>query len=142
MKALVVNALGSGFELEDIDIATPIGREVLIDVQASGLCHTDLLFATHDIVPIPAVLGHEVSGIVAEVGPDVTQFRTGDHVVVLYGCAAATLPRCAIKKYPARLWSGRRGSNPRPRPWQGRALPLSYTRIRDGGDRAPSTADV
>ena len=39
-----------------------MGREVLIDVQASGLCHTDLLFATHDIVPTPAVLGHEVSG--------------------------------------------------------------------------------
>src|SRR6478609_4450422 len=65
MKALVVNALGRGFELEDIDIAAPIGREVLIDVQASGLCHTDLLFATNDIVPIPAVLGHEVSGIMS-----------------------------------------------------------------------------
>ena len=81
MRALVVNALGHGFDLEDIDIAAPMGREVLIDVQASGLCHTDLLFATHDIVPTPAVLGHEVSGIVAEVGADVTQFRLGDHVV-------------------------------------------------------------
>jgi hypothetical protein len=50
MKALVVNALGHGFDLEDIDIAAPMGREVLIDVQASGLCHTDPLFATHDIV--------------------------------------------------------------------------------------------
>jgi hypothetical protein len=40
------------------------------------------------------------------------------------------------------IWSGRRGSNPRPRPWQGRALPLSYTRIRDGGDRSPSAADL
>jgi hypothetical protein len=39
-----------------------------------------------------------------------------------------------------KFWSGRRDSNPRPRPWQGRALPLSYTRIRDaGGDGAPST---
>src|SRR5258706_10630241 len=47
----------------------------LVDVQASGLCHTDLLFATHDIVPVPAVLGHEVAGIVAEVGPDVAQFH-------------------------------------------------------------------
>jgi len=36
-----------------------------IDLQASGLCHTDLLFATHDIVPTPSVLGHEVAGIVA-----------------------------------------------------------------------------
>src|SRR6266480_5993320 len=38
------------------------------------------------------------------------------------------------------IWSGRRGSNPRPRPWQGRALPLSYTRIREiGGDGSPAT---
>lgn len=41
---------------------------------------------------------------------------------------------------PREIWSGRRGSNPRPRPWQGRALPLSYTRIREiGGDHAPAT---
>src|ERR1700722_12178582 len=40
----------------------------------------------------------------------------------------------------AKIWSGRRDSNPRPRPWQGRALPLSYTRIREiGGDDAPAT---
>lgn len=56
MRALAVNALGRGFDVEDIDIAAPRGREVLMDVQASGLCHTDLLFATHDIVPTPAVL--------------------------------------------------------------------------------------
>jgi S-(hydroxymethyl)glutathione dehydrogenase/alcohol dehydrogenase len=41
---------------------------VLVDVCASGLCHTDLLFATHNIVPMPAVLGHEVAGIVAAAG--------------------------------------------------------------------------
>ena len=92
MKALVVNALGAGFELESVDIAAPIGREVLIDVKASGLCHTDLLFATHSVVPLPAVLGHEVSGIVAEVGPDVTQFKVGDHVV---GCLTQTCGACA-----------------------------------------------
>ena len=94
MKALVVNALGRGFELEDIDIAAPMGREVLIDVQASGLCHTDLLFATHDIVPMPAVLGHEVSGIVAEVGADVTQFRVGDHVVGSLAQSCGSCARC------------------------------------------------
>jgi hypothetical protein len=71
MKALVINAVGRGFDFEDLDIAAPIGREVLVDVRASGLCHTDLLFATHDFVPTPAVLGHEVAGIVAEIGPDV-----------------------------------------------------------------------
>jgi S-(hydroxymethyl)glutathione dehydrogenase / alcohol dehydrogenase len=94
MKALVVNALGHGFTLEDIDIAAPTGREVLIDVQASGLCHTDLLFATHDIVPTPAVLGHEVSGIVAEVGADVTQLRTGDHVVGSLAQSCGWCARC------------------------------------------------
>jgi D-arabinose 1-dehydrogenase-like Zn-dependent alcohol dehydrogenase len=53
MKALVLNALGRAFEYEDVEIAAPQGREVLVDVQASGLCHTDLLFATHDIAPTP-----------------------------------------------------------------------------------------
>ncbi|HEX9606409.1 MAG TPA: alcohol dehydrogenase catalytic domain-containing protein, partial [Gemmatimonadaceae bacterium] len=81
MKALVLNALGRGFDLDEVDIASPIGREVLVDVQASGLCHTDLLFATHDIAPTPSVLGHEVAGIVAALGPDVTQVHVGDRVV-------------------------------------------------------------
>src|SRR5580704_3239689 len=81
MKALVLNALGHGFDLEDVEIAAPIGRVVLVHVQASGLCHTDLLLTTHDIVPTPAVLGHEVAGIVAAVGSDVAQLRVGDHVV-------------------------------------------------------------
>ena len=55
MKALVLNALGRGFDLDEVDIASPTGREVLVDVQASGLCHTDLLFAMHDIAPTPEV---------------------------------------------------------------------------------------
>jgi len=94
MKALVVNALGGGFAVEDIQIAAPIGREVLVDVRASGLCHTDLLFATHDFVPLPAVLGHEVSGVVAAVGPDVGQVRVGDHVVGSLAQACGACARC------------------------------------------------
>src|SRR6185295_14475389 len=92
MKALVLNALGRGFDLDEVDIASPTGREVLVDVQASGLCHTDFLFATHDIVPTPAVLGHEIAGIVAAIGPDVTQFHVGDHAV---GSLAQTCGGCA-----------------------------------------------
>jgi S-(hydroxymethyl)glutathione dehydrogenase/alcohol dehydrogenase len=61
VKALVVNAAGRSFDLEDVDVAAPIGREVLIEVQASGLCHTDLLFAANNIAPFPAVFGYEVS---------------------------------------------------------------------------------
>jgi len=94
MKALVLNAVGHGFDFEDVEIASPSGREVLVDVQASGLCHTDLLFATHDIVPTPSVLGHEVAGIVAAIGPDVTQFRVGDHVVGSLAQACGGCARC------------------------------------------------
>jgi S-(hydroxymethyl)glutathione dehydrogenase/alcohol dehydrogenase len=94
MKALVLNALGHGFDLEEVDIAAPIGREVLVNVQASGLCHTDLLFATHDIVPTPAVLGHEVAGIIAAVGPDVAQLGVGDHVVGSLAQSCGACARC------------------------------------------------
>jgi S-(hydroxymethyl)glutathione dehydrogenase/alcohol dehydrogenase len=94
MKALVLKAIGRGFDFEDVDIATPIGREVLVDVQASGLCHTDLLFAMHEIAPTPSVLGHEVAGIVAAVGPEVTQVRTGDHVVGALAQACGSCARC------------------------------------------------
>ncbi len=97
MKALVLNALGrAGFDFGRAGWTSlcpaPIGREVLIDVQASGLCHTDLLFSTHDFVPVPAVLGHEVAGIVAAVGPDVVHIRVGDHVV---GSLAQSCGGCA-----------------------------------------------
>jgi len=62
MKALVLNAVGRGFDFEDVDIASPIGREVLVDVRASGLCHTDLPFGAHDFAPPPSVLGHSRGG--------------------------------------------------------------------------------
>ena len=94
MKALVLNAVGRGFDFEDVDIAAPLGREVLVDVKASGLCHTDLLFATHEFVPTPSVLGHEVAGIVAAVGPDVTQIRVGDHVVGSLAQSCGSCARC------------------------------------------------
>jgi len=94
VKALVLNALGRGFDFEDVDIAMPVGREVLVEVKASGLCHTDLLFATHDIAPTPAVLGHEVAGIVAAVGSDVAQIRVGDHVVGSLAQSCGACARC------------------------------------------------
>ena len=94
MRALVLNSVGGGFDFEDVEIATPIGREVLVNVQAAGLCHTDLLFATHEIIPTPAVLGHEVAGIVAEVGPEVAQFHAGDHVVGSLTQSCGACARC------------------------------------------------
>ena len=94
MKALVLNAVGRRFELDDVNIALPTGREVLVNVQASGLCHTDMLFATHAIAPTPVVLGHEVAGIVEAVGPDVAQFRVGDHVVGSLAQSCGSCARC------------------------------------------------
>ena len=82
MRAAVINAIGSAFEIQDIEIDAPRGREVLVDVRAVGLCHSDLHFALADVgMPLPMVLGHEVAGIVAAVGDAVTGFAAGDHVV-------------------------------------------------------------
>lgn len=82
MKAAIVNAFNGRFEIEDVELAEPIGAEVLVRVKAAGLCHSDLHLARHDFgTPLPAVLGHEIAGVVEAVGPDVQDFAVGDHVV-------------------------------------------------------------
>jgi len=92
MKATIVREIGAGFVTEDVSIADPIGREVLIDVKASGLCHTDLTYSSNDFgSPLPMVLGHEVAGIVTAVGPGVTELAVGDHVV---GCLVQSCGKC------------------------------------------------
>lgn len=83
MKASVTTGVGNGFKTTNVRLADPIGREVLIDVKASGLCASDLHLeqgASAKLV-FPAVLGHEISGVVAAVGPDVSTIQVGDHVV-------------------------------------------------------------
>jgi len=93
VKAAVVNSAGTGFHIEDISIAAPIGREVLVDVRAAGLCHTDHTIASVDLgYPMPAVLGHELAGVVVAVGPSVTHMEVGDHVV---GCLAQSCGACS-----------------------------------------------
>jgi len=82
MKAAVLNALNGLFDVEEVEVDAPRGREVLVEVKASGLCHSDLHFAENNFgVVLPAVLGHELAGVVKEVGPDVREFAVGDHVV-------------------------------------------------------------
>jgi len=81
VKAAVLNATNGHFDVEDIQIDAPRGREVLVDVKAAGLCHSDLHIAMASHTAVPAVMGHEVAGIVRAVGPDVTEFAVGDHVV-------------------------------------------------------------
>ena len=81
MKAMVVRELGGGWVEEDIQIADPIGQEVLIELKASGLCGSDFMEMSNEVqYPPPAVLGHEISGVVTQIGPTVTESAVGDHV--------------------------------------------------------------
>ncbi|MDO8382951.1 Zn-dependent alcohol dehydrogenase [Microbacterium sp.] len=104
MRAAVVNGFGAGFDVEEIDIEEPRGREVLVDIKASGLCHSDLHFAeTNFGMEPPMVLGHEIAGVVAGIGPEVTEFSVGDHVVgslvqfcgACVACLSGDTVRCA-----------------------------------------------
>jgi S-(hydroxymethyl)glutathione dehydrogenase/alcohol dehydrogenase len=95
MKAAVLESIGSDFTFADIDVAEPEGVEVLIDVKASGLCHTDLTLSRHDLgIRVPAVYGHEVAGVVAAIGPDVRDLRVGDHVVACSIQSCGTCAKC------------------------------------------------
>ena len=82
MKAAVVRSPGAGFVIEEVQLDAPHGNEVVIDVKAVGLCHSDLTMAGSDLgFAMPAVFGHEVAGVVREVGEDVRTVAPGDHVV-------------------------------------------------------------
>jgi len=70
------------FVLEDLTLESPCEGEVLVEIAAAGLCHSDLSVVDGSRPrPVPMVLGHEASGIVREVGPNVTDLSAGDHVV-------------------------------------------------------------
>ncbi len=83
IKAAVINNKGEDFAIDNIELDPPKTGEVLVRMVASGICHTDMNVKnqTHR-VPAPAVLGHEGSGIIEEIGPGVTDFEVGDHVVL------------------------------------------------------------
>ena len=84
-KAAVIHEPGGQYVIETIDVAPPKANEVLVKVAGCGLCHTDELGQQQVIpVPLPAVLGHEGSGEVVEVGASVTTVKPGDHVVLSY----------------------------------------------------------
>jgi len=82
MKAAVFHGPHQPLTIENVDIAKPMGREVLVRTVASGVCHSDLHFI-EGLYPFaaPAILGHEAAGIVEAVGPHVDEFKPGDHVI-------------------------------------------------------------
>lgn len=82
MKAAVFREVNTPMEIEDIDIAKPGPREVLIRTAAAGVCHSDLHFFNGTYPgKTPMVLGHESAGIVEQVGSDVHYVEPGDHVI-------------------------------------------------------------
>jgi succinate semialdehyde reductase (NADPH) len=85
MKAAVLPAVGASLVIEDIPVPKPRDGEVLLRVRACGVCHTDLHVVKGEVkFPVPAVLGHEVSGVVEDVGPGVTGLASGRQVVASF----------------------------------------------------------
>jgi Zn-dependent alcohol dehydrogenase len=89
MQAAILRAPGERFSIEEVELADPGAGEVLVKIAASGLCHSDLnAIEGNTFAPFPTILGHEAAGVVAEVGPGVTDLAEGDHVVL------SILPHC------------------------------------------------
>jgi S-(hydroxymethyl)glutathione dehydrogenase/alcohol dehydrogenase len=86
VKAAVAFEAGRNLEIVELQLDGPRAGEVLIELKATGICHTDA-FTLSGADPeglFPAILGHEGAGIVVEVGPGVTSLKPGDHVIPLY----------------------------------------------------------
>jgi S-(hydroxymethyl)glutathione dehydrogenase/alcohol dehydrogenase len=95
MKAAVLHEVNKPLAIEDVSIAKPGPREVLIRTAYAGLCHSDLHFIEglypH---PLPVVLGHESAGVVEEVGSEVGYVKKGDHVITCLSVFCGTCENC------------------------------------------------
>jgi len=85
-KAAIAVAPGKPLEIAELDLQGPQAGEVLVEIKATGVCHTDAFTLSGDDPEgaFPAVLGHEGAGVVVEVGAGVTSVAVGDHVIPLY----------------------------------------------------------
>jgi S-(hydroxymethyl)glutathione dehydrogenase / alcohol dehydrogenase len=86
IRAAVLEEFGQPLVVQDLDLAEPRAGEVLVRLEACGVCHTDLYTASgaDPTGYAPCVLGHEGAGVVERVGPDVTLLAPGDHVITLF----------------------------------------------------------
>ncbi|CAM4176835.1 NAD(P)-dependent alcohol dehydrogenase [Bacillus paramycoides] len=84
IKAAVTHSKEEEFKIEEVELSEPKANEVLIKIVASGVCHTDAFARDQGMIPYPAVLGHEGSGIVEKVGEGVKTVQPGDHVVLSF----------------------------------------------------------
>ena len=99
-RAAVAFEKGKPLEIVEVDLAGPKAGEVLVEVKATGICHTDE-FTLSGADPeglFPAILGHEGAGVVVDIGPGVTSVAKGDHVIPLYTPECRTCPSCLSRK--------------------------------------------
>jgi S-(hydroxymethyl)glutathione dehydrogenase/alcohol dehydrogenase len=85
-RAAVAHAAKEPLRIEEVELAGPKAGEVLVEIKATGVCHTDhyTLSGADSEGQFPCILGHEGAGVVVDVGPGVTSLKKGDHVIPLY----------------------------------------------------------
>lgn len=85
-RAAVAYKAGAPLVIEEVDLQGPRAGEVLVEIKATGVCHTDAFTLSGDDPEgaFPAILGHEGAGVVVEVGEGVRSLKVGDHVIPLY----------------------------------------------------------
>lgn len=95
-RAAVLWEVGKDWSVEDVELDSPHGGEVLLKMHACGLCHSDDHVRTGDMpLPhLPAIGGHEGAGEVIEVGPGVTSVAVGDHVALSFVPSCGVCPEC------------------------------------------------
>src|ERR1700731_115549 len=129
VRAAVAHAAGKPLEVTEVDLDGPKAGEALVEIKATGICHTDA-FTLSGKDPeglFPSIMGHEGAGVVVETGPGVTTLKPGDHVIPLY------IPEC--RNCPSCL-SGRTNLCMAIRETQGRGLmPDGTSRFSSGGQR-------
>ena len=100
VRAAVAHAAGQPLTIETVQLEGPKAGEVLVEVKATGLCHTDKFTLSGEDPEglFPSILGHEGAGVVVEVGPDVKHLRPGDHVIPLYTPECRECKHCTSQK--------------------------------------------
>src|SRR5687768_2198396 len=100
IRAAVLEQFGEPLEIQDVDLAPPKAGEVLVRLHACGVCHTDM-YSASGVDPSgysPCVLGHEVAGMVEELGEGVSQLAKADHVVTLFSPQCRECVNCRSGK--------------------------------------------
>jgi len=99
-RAAVAVAAGKPLEIMEVNLEGPRAGEVLVEIRATGICHTDefTLSGADPEGMFPAILGHEGAGVVVEVGAGVTSVKPGDHVIPLYTPECRACPSCLSQK--------------------------------------------